>query len=104
MDFWNLQTLQTFHFSSVVESNFNQTKKTHTHKKRKKTFENFFWRSLIFNGARNTHKNKRTRPLLTLQDHKLRSAFETKFSSSFHEHKAMNISTINKFYRLVNWR
>jgi hypothetical protein len=36
MDFWNLQTLQTFHFSSVVESNFNQKKKKHTQKKKKK--------------------------------------------------------------------
>jgi hypothetical protein len=72
-------------------------------KKKKKPFENLFSRSLIFNGARNTHQNKRTRPLLTLQDHKLRSTFETNFSSSLHEHKAINISTINKFYRLVNW-
>jgi hypothetical protein len=48
-------------------------------KKKKKPFENLFSICLIFNGARNTHQNKRTRPLLTLQDHKLRSTFETNF-------------------------
>jgi hypothetical protein len=42
MDFWNLQTLQTFHFSSVVESNFNQTKNKNTQKKKKKKVLSFF--------------------------------------------------------------
>jgi len=45
MDFGNLQTLQTFHFSSEVESNFNQKKK-----KKKKSFLKFFLK--IFNFKR----------------------------------------------------